>query len=161
MTDISPVKPLLSVCDLKVHFPVKGGILQRTFDVQDEYFTSAGLPVDIVTPPSTGAVSRAFATRCSSVALLYSKLVADTSAVAQLLSISPAPTAANDRSSRSHAICVLTPMAPLVEPPLPATGKAEGEAENGEESAIRRAGPELRGETRRSGGAARVVRRPR
>ena len=33
MTDISPVKPLLSVCDLKVHFPVKGGILQRTVDV--------------------------------------------------------------------------------------------------------------------------------
>ena len=33
MTDTSPVKPLLSVRDLKVHFPVKGGVLQRTVDV--------------------------------------------------------------------------------------------------------------------------------
>lgn len=33
MLDIPTVEPLLSVRDLKVHFPVKGGVLQRTVDV--------------------------------------------------------------------------------------------------------------------------------
>jgi peptide/nickel transport system ATP-binding protein/oligopeptide transport system ATP-binding protein len=33
MTDLSSAEPLLSVRDLKVHFPVKGGVLQRTVDV--------------------------------------------------------------------------------------------------------------------------------
>ena len=33
MIDIFAVEPLLSVCDLKVHFPVKGGVIQRTVDV--------------------------------------------------------------------------------------------------------------------------------
>jgi len=33
MSDISAAEPLLSVHDLKVHFPVKGGILRRTVDV--------------------------------------------------------------------------------------------------------------------------------
>jgi len=33
MSDISAAEPLLSVHDLKVHFPVKGGVLRRTVDV--------------------------------------------------------------------------------------------------------------------------------
>ena len=33
MTDTLPDEPLLSVSDLKVHFPVKGGVLQRTVDL--------------------------------------------------------------------------------------------------------------------------------
>ena len=33
MIDTFAVEPLLSVCDLKVHFPVKGGVIQRTVDV--------------------------------------------------------------------------------------------------------------------------------
>jgi peptide/nickel transport system ATP-binding protein/oligopeptide transport system ATP-binding protein len=33
MLDISAVEPLLSVRDLKVHFPVQGGVLQRTIDL--------------------------------------------------------------------------------------------------------------------------------
>ena len=33
MTNTFPDEPLLSVSDLKVHFPVKGGVLQRTVDV--------------------------------------------------------------------------------------------------------------------------------
>ena len=33
MSDTLPDEPLLSVSDLKVHFPVKGGVLQRTVDV--------------------------------------------------------------------------------------------------------------------------------
>ena len=33
MTDTFSVEPLLSVFDLKVHFPVKGGVIQRTVDV--------------------------------------------------------------------------------------------------------------------------------
>jgi peptide/nickel transport system ATP-binding protein/oligopeptide transport system ATP-binding protein len=33
MSDLFTAEPLLSVCDLKVHFPVKGGVLQRTVDV--------------------------------------------------------------------------------------------------------------------------------
>ena len=33
MSDLSTAEPLLSVRDLKVHFPVKGGVLQRTVDV--------------------------------------------------------------------------------------------------------------------------------
>ena len=33
MSDPSTAEPLLSVRDLKVHFPVKGGVLQRTVDV--------------------------------------------------------------------------------------------------------------------------------
>lgn len=33
MNDLSVSEPLLSVRDLKVHFPVKGGVLQRTVDV--------------------------------------------------------------------------------------------------------------------------------
>jgi peptide/nickel transport system ATP-binding protein/oligopeptide transport system ATP-binding protein len=32
MSDFSTAEPLLSVRDLKVHFPVKGGVLQRTID---------------------------------------------------------------------------------------------------------------------------------
>ncbi len=33
MTEAAPHRPLLSVRDLKVHFPVKGGVLQRTVDL--------------------------------------------------------------------------------------------------------------------------------
>ncbi|MEC7230850.1 MAG: ATP-binding cassette domain-containing protein [Verrucomicrobiota bacterium] len=33
MIETSAVEPMLSVSDLKVHFPVKGGVLQRTIDV--------------------------------------------------------------------------------------------------------------------------------
>jgi len=33
MIDVVPDRPLLSVRDLKVHFPIKGGVLQRTVDI--------------------------------------------------------------------------------------------------------------------------------